>query len=276
MQESPATDPADLWKVRSQGETVMTTQVVADGIAKRKPTVDEMETLLFNRIPDLIRRYKEGGLDPAGVNTTLQMVAEGSIITESKTVVVAPPKPKQDKFELLTTFEVTVPEGYNHATHLDTFRAQHQSKENKEFYFYNDAITDANYAAKATTKLTAGRRFLVKAFGIKKTVSSLDCLAKVKAENAVLTGAQGASLVYEERKNELPKGKYYVSFDEKDALWRDPYGYHRVPLVCAYSDDDFRFDLGLFEFDWVSVYVLLCFCDLPSDSSSGEAQILDA
>ena len=114
----------------------MTTQVVADGVtAKRKPTVEEMEILLLNRVPDLIRRYKEGGLDPGGVNTTLQMVLEGSIITESKTVVVAPPKPKPDKFELLTTFEITVPEGYDHATRLDTFRVAYQNDENKEFYF---------------------------------------------------------------------------------------------------------------------------------------------
>ena len=87
----------------------MTTYVVADGIAKRKPTVDEMETFLINRIPDLIRRYKEGGLDPSGVNTTLQMVSEGAIITKLKTVVVAPPKPKADKFEFIRMFEITVP-----------------------------------------------------------------------------------------------------------------------------------------------------------------------
>ena len=105
----------------------MTTQVVADGItAKRKPTVEEMKILLLNRVPDLIRRYKEGGLDPAGVNTTLQMVLEGSVITESKTVVVAPPKPKADKFELLTTFEITVPKGYKHATRLTDFKAMYQ------------------------------------------------------------------------------------------------------------------------------------------------------
>ena len=251
----------------------MTTHVVADGIiTKRKPTIDEMEVLLVNRIPDLIRRYKEGGLDPLGVNTTLQRVLEGAIITEQKTVIISPPKPKPDKFELLTTFEITVPADYNHATRLDTFRAVHQNEESKEFYFYNDAITDTNYAGKATTKLTAGRKFLVKAFGIKKTVSLLDCLAKVKAESGVLTGAQGASLVYEQRKDELPKGKYYVSFDEKDALWQGPDGNHRVPNLFAYSGGDFGFALDYFGRDWDSADVLLCFCDLPA----GEAQTLDA
>ncbi len=79
---------------------------------------------------------------------------------------------------------------------LDTFRATHQNEENKEFYFYNDAITDANYAAIATTKLTPGRKFLVKVFGITERVSSDDCLAKIKVEKGTLVGAQGASLAY--------------------------------------------------------------------------------
>lgn len=169
-----------------------------------------------------------------------------------------------DRFEFLKSFEVTVPEGYNHATRLDTFRAAHQNHTNKEFYFYNDATTDANYAEKATTKLTAGRKFTVKMFGIKKTVTSDDCLKKLRAENAVLVGAQGASLAYEQKKDELPKGKWSVSFDEKDSLWRDPGGRHGVPYVPAYSGGVFDFDLGGFEDGWGSGYVLLCFCDKES------------
>ena len=243
-------------EIENKEKTVMTTHVVADGItAKRKPAVDEMETLLVNRIPDLIRRYKEGGLDPAGVNATLQMVLEGVIITEQKTVVVTVPKPKADKFELLTTFEVTVPEGYNHATRLDTFKA-----------------ADVNYG-RATTKLVPGRKFQVKVFGIRrgKSVTSDECLHKVRSENGVLVGAQGASLAYEQGKANLPKGKWHVSFDEKEALWYGD-GYHRVPCVLAYSDGGFEFYLGYFEFDWRDDHCLLCFCDLPV----GETQPLDA
>src|SRR5579872_5367675 len=238
----------------------MTTHVVADGItAKRKPTVDEMETLLVNRIPDLIRRYKEGGLDPARVNSTLQMVSEGTIITEQKTVIVSPPKPKPGKFELLTTFEVTVPENYDHVNRLDTFKVAHES----EFYYYNPNITDANYG-NATTKLVPGRKFQVKVFGIRrgKSITSDECLDKVRLENGTLVGAQGASLAYEQGKANLPKGKWHVSFDEKEALWYYD-GYHGVPCVRASSDGDFLFDLGDFEGDWRGDRCLLCFCDLP-------------
>lgn len=241
----------------------MATQVV-EAVAKRKPTADEWEILLENRIPELIRQYKAGGLDPAAVNITLQMVLEGTVITEQKTVVTAPPKPRPDKFELLTTFELTVPEDYNHATRLDTFKAAHEA----EFYYYNPDLTDHNFS-KATTQLAPGRKFAVKVFGIKsgKSVSSEECLAKIQSENGVLVGAQGASLAYEQGKANLPKGKWHISFDEKDALWFVG-GDRQVPCVYAYSVGDFRFNLGFFDGDWLVDHCLLCFCDLPA----GEAQ----
>ena len=240
----------------------MTTHVVADGItAKRKPTMDEMEILLVNRIPDLIRRYKEGGLDPVGVNATLQMVAEGTIITEQKTVAVTPPKPKPEKLELLTTFEVTVPADYNHATQLDSFRAAHQSETKKEFYHYNPNLTDANFTK--TPALIPGKKFLVKAFQIKGSVTSDDCLAQLRRVKATLTGAQGVSLAYEQAKDKLPISRWSLSFDEKDNL---PFvgGCHGVPDVHRHSDGDFEFDLGDFEIDWHDDCVLLAFCDLPA------------
>lgn len=166
------------------------------------------------------------------------------------------------RFKFLKSFEVIVQEGYNHATRLDTFHAAHQNEENKEFYFYNDAITDVNYAPIATTKLTPGRKFMVKVFGIIDRVSSVDCLTKIKTEKGTLVGAQGASLAYEQKKEQLPKGKWALSFDEKEALWRDPDGSHRVPSVGARTGGDFYFDLAHFENDWDSDVVLLCFCDL--------------
>ncbi len=254
----------------------MTTNfVVADGVAKRRPTADEWEMLLENKIPELIRRYKAGALDPAAVNSTLQQVLEGAVITEQKMVVMVSPKPKPDKFELLTTFEVTVPADYNHATRLTDFKEMYQpevetEEKKKQFYYYNPNITDANFS-KATTQLVPGRKFQVKIFGIKsgKSVSSDECLNKLRSENAVLVGAQGASLAYEQGKVNLPKGKWHVSFDEKDALWFDG-GDHGVPCVFAYSGGDFRFRLGYFEGGWGDNYCLLCFCDLPA----GEATLV--
>ena len=251
----------------------MTTQVVVDGtFAKRKPTAEEWEILLENRIPELIRRYKGAALDPAAVNSTLQQVLEGMVITESKTVATTPPKPKVDsRFELVKTFKVVVPEGYDHATRLDTFKVKYQNDEVKSFGYYNPELTDANYAAKATTKLVAGRRFTVKVFQIKRRVSSLGCLKHLRAEKAVLVGTQGASLAWEEKRDELPVNRWSISFDEKDALWEDSDGCHRVPCVRRYSGGSFKFSLGGFEIDWNDGDCLLCFCDEePSDTVATE------
>ncbi|OGG42652.1 hypothetical protein A3I34_00940 [Candidatus Jorgensenbacteria bacterium RIFCSPLOWO2_02_FULL_45_12] len=159
----------------------------------------------------------------------------------------------EPRFELLKKFLITVPKDYDHGTQLDTLKR-------KEFYFFNDAITDRNFR-NATQKLVPGKTYLAKLFSIRKTATSDDCLGLYKAVGAILSGAQGMSLVYQLKRSELPKGKWTVSFDEKDALWQDPGGNHRVPSVFAYSDGGFEFDLGGFEVDWDSDHVVLCLCD---------------
>jgi len=160
------------------------------------------------------------------------------------------------RFEQVSEFNVVVPEGYNHATRLTKFSNEHR----KEFNYWNDAITDENYS-KATTKLVAGRMFKVKVFQVKKTVTSEDCLRFLKSQKAFLVGAQGASLAYEQGKNQLPINRWSVSFDEKKALWQDTDGNYRVPCVNRDSDGDFQFCLGYFEDVWNDDYCLLCFCD---------------
>lgn len=169
-----------------------------------------------------------------------------------------------DRFELLNTFSITVPQGYDHATRLASFSKEHR----EEFYCYNDAITDKNYA-KATTKLEPGHKLKVKVFQIKEKVTSPDCMKFLLSQKAVLVGAQGASLAYEQKKEELPVGRWSVSFDQKDALWEDGDGNHRVPCVNRYSDGDFKFYLGFFEsgwHGWSDGHCLLCFCDESLDA----------
>jgi hypothetical protein len=160
------------------------------------------------------------------------------------------------RFTCVNTFEIVVPANYKHETRLDSF-----FKENKKkFYYYNNAITDKNFA-KATTKLEPGRKFKVKVFQINNIITLTDCTDFLKSQNAVLTGAQGASLVYEQKKEELVKGKWAISFDEKDSLWKDSNGYFRVPYVFARTDGDFEFLLSHFGIAWVEGRCLLCFCD---------------
>ena len=165
------------------------------------------------------------------------------------------------RFELINTFSIVVPQGYAHATRLASFNKEHR----KEFYSYNDAITDKNYA-KATTKLEPGRKLKVKVFQIKERVTSDDCLTQLRSQKAILVGAQGASLAYEQKKDELPVDRWSVSFDEKDALWEDGDGRHRVPHVYRFSGGNFEFGLGFFERGWSVGRCLPCFCDESSDA----------
>jgi hypothetical protein len=86
----------------------------------------------------------------------------------------------------------------------------------------------------------------------------------LKKQNAVLVGGQGATLVYDLAKDQLPKGKWTVSFDEKEALWEDADGSRRVPLVNASTVGGFKFYLGHFGNGWNSDRCVLCFCDLSA------------
>ena len=157
------------------------------------------------------------------------------------------------RFEFLMEFKVTVPTDYDHGMQLNTLKK-------KEFYYFNDEITDRNFR-KATQKLVPGKTYKAKLFSIKGKVNSDDCLGLYKAVGAILTGVQGMSLVYQLKKDVLPKGKCAVSFDEKDALWQDSVGRRRVPFVLADSGGDFKFYLGDFEVGWDSDSVVLCLCD---------------
>jgi hypothetical protein len=160
------------------------------------------------------------------------------------------------RFELVKTFDITVPENYKHGVRLDSFRKEHK----KEFYYYNEAITDKNFE-NATTKLEPGRKLKVKVFNIKETVTSTDCMEFLKSQKAILLGAAGASLCYELAKEQFPLNSWNISFDEKDALWTDSDGCHGVPGLGHVSDGDWKFGLGYFERAWDSDYSLLCFCD---------------
>lgn len=205
-----------------------------------------------------IKRFFEDALSALGLSKeqAQEIIKNGGKMQAGVKEVMSKLSIPDKRFELINTFELIVPVDYKHEGRLDSFRKEHK----KEFYYYNDDITDKNFA-KATTKLEPGRKFKVKVFQIKNTVTSTDCMDLLKSQNAVLVGAQGASLAYELKKDQLPKGKWSVSFDEKEALWKDASGYRVVPYVLADSDGDFEFDLGDFEFDWDDDYCLLCFCD---------------
>jgi hypothetical protein len=161
------------------------------------------------------------------------------------------------RFEPVASFSIVVPDDYNHATRLGDFLAKHGRK----LDYYDPAITDANYAAKATIKLVPGRKMECEVVWTTDCVSSDDCLAFLKNHKARLLGAQGASLAYEQGKKHLPKGRDYASFGKKDALWKDSGGSYMVPRVSADEIGGFRFELVRFEDFWIKGHGLLCFYD---------------
>ena len=168
-------------------------------------------------------------------------------------------------FALSTTFQITVPGNYNHPTQLASFARKNRRKFYifRKFYIYNDNITDANFA-KATNQLTPGKTYGVKIFQITKQVTSEDCLAFLKTQKAILVGAQGISVVWQQAKENFPKGEYTVSFDEKNACWQDADGDYRVPYLYRDLDGDWIFRLGVFEFGWCGGEYVLCVRDLSA------------
>ena len=170
------------------------------------------------------------------------------------------PAEPTEKFALLVDLGIiTVPADYDHATALKTFGNMNR----KKFYYYNDKITDENFP-NPTRVLKPGDKLRVRAFKqvVGGTTTSEERMAFLATQKAIHTGAQGASLVFDQKRDQLPKGKWYASFDEKDRLWADAGGNHWVPHVGCYSDGDFRFNLGYFEDVWYGDSAFLCFCDV--------------
>ena len=163
------------------------------------------------------------------------------------------------QFDLLVDLGIiTVPDDYEHPTRLTTFDKQNRQK----FNYYNPNITEANFPNPSRI-LKPGDKFHVRAFKqvVLGTTSSEARMAFLANQNAVLTGAQGASLVFDQKRDQLPKGKWYASFDEKNRLWYAD-GYHGVPFVGCRSDGVFVFNLGRFGDVWHGDGAFLCFCDV--------------
>lgn len=163
---------------------------------------------------------------------------------------------------------ITVPEDYNHATFLVSFRTRHQGGRKKSFWSYNEGITDANFRNPSRV-LKSGDKLSVRAFRqiVSRTISK-ERMTFLKEQDAVLVGAQGAALVFDHKRDQLPKGYWYASMDQPDRLWEDAGRSHRVPEVLANHDGNFYFSLGCFEDGCYDLSALLVFCDVPAPSGA--------
>lgn len=224
----------------------------AFGIAYQifKSLVDEVKNLGGN--DENLRRIET---DPVLRRQVAELIVGSDRITSK---FEAPTEPIE-KFALLADLgTIIVPDSYVHGKQLESFG----KKNRKKFADYDNNITDKNFD-KATVQLTPGRKLHVRAFKqvVSGTTTSEERMAFLAKQKAIHTGAQGLSLVFEQKKDELPKGFWYASFDEKEALWKDARGDYRVPFVDARSGGGFDFGLGSFGIVWDDGGALLCFCD---------------
>lgn len=173
-----------------------------------------------------------------------------------------------EKFSLLVDLGIiTVPANYVHGTQLASFEVQYRNlKENgwKMFYGWNTSSNDANFPNPSRI-LKPGDRLLVSAYkqivgGTTTSVERMDFCRKQPGN--VWVGPQGNSLVFEQKRDQLPKNFWYTSFDEEQHCWKDSDGEHRVSCLLASSDGVFRWNLGILEKVWYDFHAFLCFRDL--------------
>ncbi len=175
-------------------------------------------------------------------------------------IPVAAPAPK---FALLADLGIiTVPADYDHATRLAKFKVRHQEGKKKSFTFYNNAITDDNFAIPSRI-LFPGDKLRVRAFmqtDYGRTTSEERMAYLVSQKMDVYTGAQGASLVFDQKRKKLLRNKWYSSFDEAVRLPLVD-GTRGTPRLCVKANGDFSFLLGHLERPWQVEEVFLGFCD---------------
>ncbi|OHB05428.1 MAG: hypothetical protein A3B22_00360 [Candidatus Zambryskibacteria bacterium RIFCSPLOWO2_01_FULL_47_33] len=151
---------------------------------------------------------------------------------------------------------ITVPEVHR----LATF-----SRENrKRFIYYEAAITDDHFR-NPTRILKPGDRLEVRAFRqvVPGMTTSEERLAFCRRQDGnVFVGAQGASLVFDQKRHLLPKGLWYSFLDQKERLWKDARGCYGVPNLVALRGGDWDFDLRCFEQPRDDSYVFFAFRDL--------------
>ncbi|MFA7193591.1 MAG: hypothetical protein WC087_01595 [Candidatus Paceibacterota bacterium] len=149
-----------------------------------------------------------------------------------------------ERFTLIVDLGIIiVPFDYKHATQLGRFGMQNRSK-----FYFNENIIDGNFPNPSRI-LKSGDKIHVRVF--KQVVDGIttneERLAFLASQNAFFAGAQGASLVFEQKRDMLPDGPRYLSLDEKNRLWKDAAEFHRVPCIGSKSSAVFGLGLDLFE-----------------------------
>jgi hypothetical protein len=154
-----------------------------------------------------------------------------------------------EQFALLTDLGIiTVPEDYVHSSQLAIFIAKH----GQEFRLYNHSITDKDYG-NPTRILKPGDRLRVRTYRQivpgETTYEERIAFLNAIGMNSIYPGAQGLTLVYEQKYGMLSPGYVYTSFDHQTQI---PIlsGKRRVSTLAKSPNDDYRFLLFELERDY--------------------------
>lgn len=175
---------------------------------------------------------------------------------------------KSIRFSMICDLGIlTVPEDYVHERGIEDFLRKHR----KNLYYHNSEISDENFPNPACV-LTPGDRFHVRVFKPAVGVAnSEECLSFLREQNAVYVGMQGSSLVFDQKRDLLPRGMQYASFSESDRLWGDPSSHRMVPTLLCRLDGGFALGLGSFEIVWSRNDAFFCFCKILEPSAPAQA-----
>jgi hypothetical protein len=188
-------------------------------------------------------------------------VADEQPVIKPASLPISPVGPLvSEKFTMLVDLGiVTVPDDYSPFNRLRIFHHQNP----KRFHYYNDFLTDKNFSNPSRV-LKPGDKLHVCAFQqvAEGTTTSEERLAFLAGQKAVYTGAQGASLVFDQKYDQLPIGKSYVSFDEKEHLWVNARGQRKVPEIGVPAAGKIGLGLGDFEGKWDRDRTILCFTEI--------------
>lgn len=208
---------------------------------------------------DLLQKLRSGNITPMQLEWFINLGKDAREVFMSGGKL--PPPAISEKFTFFVDLGIiTVPNDYHHATQLTKFTKQNR----RWFDRYAGIVTDETFP-NPSRYLGSGHKLRVRVFKqvASGVTTSKECMEFLRSQNAVFTGVQGLSLVFEQKREQLPKGHRYASFDEKERLYRDRGDHRLVPVIDAKRDG--KFDLNVVSFDdvWNSCGdALFCFNDV--------------
>lgn len=186
------------------------------------------------------------------------------------------PKETKKLFSVLVDFgTISAPCNYDHENYLDNFQMYNRG----DFHYgYHDKLTDSNFSNPSRIILP-GDTFHVIAFSqeiFTEYATMQESLDFLKKQGSVFVGAQGAGLLWLQKRRMFPRvpeikpsgelyelikakeRRSYLSFDDPERLFFDDNNVHRIPEILIRANGDFGFGLAVYErgFLWPEDYIL--------------------